>query len=47
LVELPIIKQMPLKFGFSAAGWKFSYVAKTTLQKNHTVYHFGEIPTEL
>lgn len=47
LAELPIIKQMPLKFGFSKAGWKSSDVAKTKMKKNHRVCQFGEIPTEL
>lgn len=47
LVEPPIIKQMPLMFGFLKAGWKFSDVAKTKMKKNHRMCPFGEIPTEV
>lgn len=47
LVEPPVIKQMPLTFGFLKAGGKFSDVAKTKMKKNCRVCQFGEIPTEL
>lgn len=46
VVEPPVIKHVPLTFGFPKTGWKFSQVAKTKVRKNPGVCPFREIPSE-